>query len=56
VKAAATGYASTQRSIEIADAANEHVLVLEPGQRVTLRIVDHEASQWTRMLARTCPR
>jgi hypothetical protein len=40
--ARATGYAGARRSIASADAASEHVLVLEPGQRVTLRIVDQE--------------
>jgi hypothetical protein len=42
LRATADGYAKAQRTIAIADVANEHVVVLEPGQRVTLRIVDHE--------------
>ena len=42
LRATASGYAKAARTIAIADAANEHVLVLDPGQRVTLRIVDHE--------------
>jgi hypothetical protein len=38
--AKAAGYAEAQKEIAAVDEADEHVLVLEPAQRVTLRVVD----------------
>jgi hypothetical protein len=40
--ARAAGHAKARQSIPTAEIAREHVLALEPGQRVLLRIVDHE--------------
>ena len=48
--AGAKGYAATRRQVA-ADDKSEHVLVLEPGQRVTLRVVD-EAGQPVEVRAR----
>src|SRR6185503_10244376 len=36
------GHVEAEKEVATADEAGEHVLVLDPGQRVTLRVVDEQ--------------